>query len=208
MVSPHALLAWPVVYRTFQRFVSGKGRETYVHEYVRPCPGESVLDIGCGPGDMLDYLPGVRYVGIDLSSEYVAAARGRYGTRGEFRCEDVGELVVHEPASFDLVMANGLLHHLDDIRASQLMHVARQALRPGGRLVTFDGCWTHCQSRFARFFLRRDRGRFVRDQAGYEKIAQESFPDIRSHIRYDLIRLPYTHLIMICRVPHSLGQQA
>jgi SAM-dependent methyltransferase len=201
------VLALPVMYRAWVRAIGGNARETYVREYLRPEPGERVLDVGCGPGDVLAYLPELTYIGVDLSEKYVAAARNRFGTRGEFRCQDVSELAVQEPASFDLVMANGLLHHLDDATAAHLMDVAARALKPGGRLVTLDGCRVPGQSRFARFMLNMDRGKFVRHEAGYVGLARARFSRVESHVRHDLMRLPYTHIILVCREPRP-GQGA
>jgi hypothetical protein len=43
------LLTLPSVYRLFRNIVVGHGY-VYVSEYVRPVPGEKVLDIGCRPG--------------------------------------------------------------------------------------------------------------------------------------------------------------
>ena len=40
--------------------------------------------------------------------------------------------------SFDIVIAHGLLHHLDDRQATELFALARAALRPGGRLIIID----------------------------------------------------------------------
>jgi hypothetical protein len=40
-------------------------------------PGDSVLDLACGDGGFADYLPGVRYSGVDASPEMVEAARRR-----------------------------------------------------------------------------------------------------------------------------------
>ncbi len=47
--------------------------------------------------------------------------------------------------------------------------LARAALRPGGRLVTADGCYLDGQSRIARLLLKMDRGRHVRTEAGVRR---------------------------------------
>ena len=39
---------------------------------------DAVLDVGCGPADVLRYLPEVDYVGIDRSSTYVPEASRRH----------------------------------------------------------------------------------------------------------------------------------
>ena len=73
------LLALPSVYRIFRTIVRGDGCRIYVSEYVQPLPGEKVLDIGCGPGDILENLAAVDYLGFDISREYIEAARKRFG---------------------------------------------------------------------------------------------------------------------------------
>jgi SAM-dependent methyltransferase len=193
-----SMLALPAAYRLFGRLVGGGGREAFVRDYLRPRPGDRVLDLGCGPGDLLAHLPDCDYVGVDLDPNYVAAAKARYGDRGSFRCEPAEAVAEFEPASFDLVVMTGLLHHLDDAQAAAVLRVARTALRPGGRLVTLDGCFVPGQTRFARWMLRRDRGKFVRDLPAYRALAEAVFPVVVPAVRHDLIRVPYTHLILDC----------
>src|SRR5260370_35486083 len=110
------LLALPSVYRLFRTIVRGDGCRIYVSEYVQPVPGEKLLDIGCGPGDILEDLPAVDYLGFDISPKDVEAAQKRFGHRGRFFCGDVGlTLMDQEAASFDLVGATGGLHHSNDV---------------------------------------------------------------------------------------------
>ncbi|MBL8792437.1 MAG: class I SAM-dependent methyltransferase [Planctomycetia bacterium] len=200
------VLKLPIGYRTFIRAIGGGYRTVYLRDYVRPLAGQRVLDIGCGPGDVVAYLPAVDYVGIDMDERYIRAARSRFGGRGEFRCQSVAGLVVDEPGSYDLVMANGLLHHLNDQQATQLLSMAYRALKPGGRLVTFDGCYVPGQSRLARWLLYLDRGRYVRDSQGYVALAGAAFDHVRSHVRHDLLRIPYTHHIMVCTRLRTVGR--
>lgn len=83
------ILANPFVYRLFSTIVGqGPARRVYVNEHIQPEKGSRVLDIGCGPADILEYLPeNIEYVGIDMSGEYIEAARKRFGRRGRFICQ-------------------------------------------------------------------------------------------------------------------------
>jgi len=193
------VLAFPAAYRLLGRLIGRDSRSVYVAEYLKARPGERVLDLGCGPGDILRYLPACDYVGVDIDPGYVEAAQKRYGPRGTFRCLPVEDFVVAEPASFDLVMANGVLHHLDDEQAAAMLRVAAGALKPGGRLVTLDGCFVPGQSWVAKALLRMDRGKFVRERPAYEALARGSFARVEAVVRHDLLSLPYTLLIMTCR---------
>jgi len=196
---PRSLLARPGVYSLFRHLVGrDTTRRTYAREHLRAKPGHRVLDLGCGTGDMLEFLPDVRYVGYDISPVYIEHARERFGARGDFRCAPVTEDLAVEAGSFDLVIAHGVLHHLDDPTATGLLRVARRALVAGGRLVTFDGCYVDGQSIGARFMLSLDRGEHVRELAEYESLARSVFEKVDATVRHDLIRIPYTHLILEC----------
>ena len=198
-LDPRGLLARPRLYSLFRRFVGrDSARAVYAREHLRLTSGDRVLDLGCGPADILAFLPEVHYVGYDASAAYIARARARFGARGEFHCHPLAEDLAVPPRSFDAVIAHGLLHHLDDDGARVLFRVAKHALRAGGRLVTFDGCFSADQGSAARLLLSLDRGRYVRTRDGYERLARAEFGEVSSFVRHDLLRLPYTHLIMEC----------
>jgi cyclopropane fatty-acyl-phospholipid synthase-like methyltransferase len=169
---------------------------------VRPKFGDRILDIGCGPGDTLPYLPDVNYVGFDASQEYIKAAQMRYGNDrfacATFICQQVSTTTLKDSSCFDIVLAIGILHHLDDAEALQLFRLAQTALKPGGRLITFDGVFVEKQSPFARYIISRDRGQNVRTREGYLAIASQVFSQITVSIRHDLLRIPYTHIILEC----------
>lgn len=164
-------------------------------------PGDRVLDIGCGPADILEALPPVEYHGFDLSADYIEAARKRFGGRGTFHVEAVDAEQVKQYAGFDLVLATGVVHHLTDAEALDLFRVAAAALKPGGRLVTLDGCLVEGQSPVARWLLKRDRGQFVRGQAAYLALARAVFSKVQPTVTTGLLRIPYTHLVMECSDP-------
>lgn len=103
-------------------------------------PRGAVLDDGCGNGFFLEYLrrhgaPAERYVGIDVSTGMLAHARRRLGDDAELVRADAGRLPFAD-ATFDVVYARGLLHHLPDPSAGAA-EIAR-VLKPGGVVVTLD----------------------------------------------------------------------
>jgi SAM-dependent methyltransferase len=40
-------------------------------------PGDTIVDLACGDGGLADFLPGLRYIGVDASEAMVAAGRER-----------------------------------------------------------------------------------------------------------------------------------
>ena len=64
--------------------------------------------------------------------------------------------------------------------------------------MTIDGCYVPGQSAVARWLLSRDRGRYVRSQNEYLQLMRQIFPDVKSSVRTDLLRVPYTHLVAEC----------
>ncbi|MGD9107080.1 MAG: class I SAM-dependent methyltransferase, partial [Desulfobacterales bacterium] len=108
-----SLLAFPVTYRLFSRIVGGFARQVYVKKYIRPIHGDKILDIGCGPGDILELLPQVEYLGIDMNRRYIKSAIKRFGNRGTFICKKLSGKLSNELSSFDLILATGILHHLN-----------------------------------------------------------------------------------------------
>ncbi len=198
-LDPRSILSFPSFYRLFQTLVGAhRCRIECVERYIRPKASDRVLDCGCGPGILLEYLPAVDYVGIDIDEKYIAAARRRYGDRATFRLGAVGVETIHEEDHYDLVLAWGLLHHLDDEQVSEFLRLACRCLKPTGRLVTMDGCYSDDQSRAARYVIDLDRGRHVRSFEAWLELVRPVFPAVEAHLRHDLLRIPCSHLIMEC----------
>jgi len=194
-----SILNLPWAYELWGSIIgSDEYRKTLVREYIRPRKDDRILDIGCGPGSMVTYLPTSEYIGFDANPEYISSAQRRF-PEVQFICDRVGEHNLPQSEYFDIVIALGIVHHLDDPEAAQLFRMAHHALKPEGKLVTLDGVWVDNQSSITRFLLGRDRGRFVRCKDAYVELASKSFSNIQAAVRYDMLRIPYPHLILECR---------
>ena len=193
-----AILSHPAIYSTFQYLMGAhQARTRFVKNSVRPHAGMRILDIGCGPGDVLAYLPDVDYCGFDISEAYIERANRRFGSRGKFYAQALAASDVDGLPPCDVVLATGLLHHLDDEAAVHVLQLASRALKPGGRLLTVDPCVEPGQNPIARFLVTHDRGRNVRNKAGYASLASAVFKSPRVEVRHQAW-IPYTHCLMEC----------
>ncbi|MCA1977689.1 MAG: class I SAM-dependent methyltransferase [Thiobacillus sp.] len=192
------VLSSPVVYSGFQYLMGAhSGWQRLVNDYIRPFVGARVLDVGCGPADLLGYLHDVEYWGYDISADYIAHARQKYGARGHFVCGLLTAAEVSRMPEFDRVVLSGVLHHLDDDAAHELLRLVRRVLKPEGHLVTVDPCLVDGQNPVARFLIERDRGQNVRTEAGYADLVKPVFGRCIMEIRHKAW-IPYTHCYMVC----------
>lgn len=194
------LMAYPEIYSNITLILRGKKKtQSFVDQYIRPKKGDKVLDIGCGTGDILYFLPDVDYYGFDLDSSYIEMAKKRFDKRGKFFCKMVSRDAVQGAEEFDLITAMGILHHLNDDEAHQLFELAYHLLKPGGRLITYDGCYVKDQFVATKFILGLDRGKFIRWEAAYKDLAKSIFKSVTTHIRHNLLNIPYTIIIIECK---------
>ncbi|OBU56709.1 class I SAM-dependent methyltransferase [Stenotrophomonas maltophilia] len=198
----HAVLSHPAVYDLLQNLLGARrSRARLIQDHIRPRQGDHVLDIGCGTGELFSQLPaGLHYIGFDLSQAYIEAARKRFGDRARFECMDVADYEVGQELQqkADLVLAIGILHHLDDARARSLMRTAHAALKPGGRFISLDGAYVDGQSAIAHGLISRDRGQSIRTPSAYQALAEAEFGMVKGQVRSDMLFVPYTHYIMEC----------
>jgi len=190
------VLSHPFVYSAFQSLMGAhRSRQKFVANYVKPFPGMKILDVGCGPADILGYLPDVDYWGFDISEAYITQAKTRFGQRGRFNCKQLQFEDLAALPKFDVVLALGLLHHLDDAVALVVLQLGHEALKPGGRLLTIDPCLDPSQNAVARFLVRSDRGQNVRNKGEYQTLAEKVFSSPRVEVRHQAW-IPYTHCFM------------
>lgn len=198
----YSLLKRPAIFEGLHKIVVKKSaRRILADRYIAARSGDRVLDIGCGPAAMLPYLDEVEYTGFDPEPGYIQRARERHGKRGTFIEAGVQDIADRLHGKFDVAIAIGVLHHLDDREIRLLFETARKLLKPGGRLVTSDPVLRTPQNPIARLVIRLDRGRHVRSQEQYVAAAEEYFRQIRPHLRSDFMRIPYDHCILVCENP-------
>jgi SAM-dependent methyltransferase len=113
--------------------------QRWVFDKLALQPGARVLELGCGAGDLwvqnLHRLPpGLQVTLSDISGAMLAQAErslADYAGGFEFRLIDA-QSVPYPDETFDLVIANDMLHHVADLPAA-LTEISR-VLQPAGRV--------------------------------------------------------------------------
>lgn len=194
-----AVLSRPSVYSAFQYLLGAHAFWLkFVNITLKAKPTDVILDIGCGPADVLAYLPqSTQYWGYDISDEYIKNAQAKYGTRGHFVSKLLDEEDLRNLPKFDIVLLIGVLHHLDDDVAKQVVHLSHMALKDGGKLICIDPCFAPDQNPIARFLISKDRGQNVRVEASYAQLVERTFAITDIQVIHKAW-IPYTHCYMIC----------
>ena len=101
-------------------------------ELLKPQPGERILDLGCGSGELTQRIAeqGTQVIGIDASAAMLEKARVQFPTL-EMHQMEATSFTFDEP--FDAIFSNAVLHWVPDYEAA--VRQMAKALKPNGRLV-------------------------------------------------------------------------
>ncbi len=121
-----------------------KARIDTVLSFLRPGPGEKILDVGCGVGTFAYHCAraGARGTGVDYSEESIRVAKRLAGDFGvsantEFICCDAAGRLPYDDASFDKIVAADFMEHIDDAEKREAIREMSRVLKPGGIMVIF-----------------------------------------------------------------------
>jgi trans-aconitate methyltransferase len=120
----------PGLYQSSHSFVWERGRGLV--ELLAPKPGERILDVGCGTGQLTAEIAnaGAEVQGVDSSAAMVEQARVNF-PKLRFAEADVRGLTFQN--EFDGVFSNAVLHWVKE--ADQAAAAMSRALKKGGRVV-------------------------------------------------------------------------
>ena len=132
---------WDVTaYETSFHMVTEYGR-SIVSDILLPQPGERVLDLGCGTGELTAYIHtlGAAVVGIDGDAGMIGRAHQLYPISASLRFEqaDAQHFSFAAEPPFDAVFSNAALHWMTE--PADVIACVQRALRPGGRFVAEFG---------------------------------------------------------------------
>src|SRR4051794_21459662 len=134
----------PPFYDVFARVTGDRALLERGVELARIAPGQEVLDVGCGTGNLsfavLAAQPDARVTGLDPDEDALRRAAHKALRRGlsPTLVQGYADRIPAEDASLDHVVSSLALHHVDDDGRTAFARDALRALRPGGRITIAD----------------------------------------------------------------------
>lgn len=191
------ILSFTQVYQLYQWLVGAqKYTRLFAHEYIRYQTGQKILDIGCGPADILKHLPkDVDYTGLDINPDYIIKAQKKYPDKLFLAGNIEDACFPLKDESFDTIFFIGVQHHLNDESVTKILRFARGKLKDGGRLLALEPVRTPGQRFIERWFMNNDRGKFIRNEHSYQQLTQEVFPRMKTEIIPNTMNIPFTIII-------------
>ena len=170
---------------------NARKRERRWREVLRmlePCPGDTVLEIGCGAGaHTLRIAPLARAaVGSDRAFAGVARARdaalrARIDNAVFAGCDAAA--LPFPAATFDKVAAIDFVEHVSDESLLRILNEVRRVLRADGRLAIYTPCATHYVERL------KARNLVLRQLPGHIAVrAPDAYARLLGHARFAIAR--------------------
>jgi len=131
----HRLLEQPSVFNLSQLpFSRQKFARILGHNDLKQV--RAVLDVGCGPGTNAPRFAQAKYLGIDINERYIELARNRY--HRDFLVADVTTSEAIPAGSYDFILVNSFLHHIDTPDAHRVLSRASKFLTLDGHLHSVE----------------------------------------------------------------------
>jgi ubiquinone/menaquinone biosynthesis C-methylase UbiE len=162
---------------------TGGGWQQMYAERLRPQAGESVLDVGCGFGNIQPALcaAGARVIGFDFSPGMAREARER-ALRAGLSVQIVqanAEQIPFADRSLDHALASHMLYHVPSIKRA--LEEIRRVVKMGGRVLITTNAADHSariQSLHAQ--AARDVGLTPVTRSGFERFTLDELPLVQS----------------------------
>src|SRR3954467_5611845 len=139
--------------QTWAFYVDTTTRETL--RRMPMTPGASVLDVGCGTGELLMRLrakyPDAFLAALGPVAEMLDVARDKLSGKEDLRI-GYADSLPWASGSFDVVVSCNMFHYI--AHPLQALHEMERVLRPGGTLVMTDWCDDYIACRLCNLYLR------------------------------------------------------
>ena len=189
----------PYIYKSIQKIMSGTSLRKKIIKANIKKKNSNVLDIGCGPAEIIEHIPNCNYYGYDIDKRSIAYAKKKYKSKNyHFFCKKFENKEIKKLPKFDFVILFGILHHLNNEQAKNILSLCKKKMKRNSTLLTEDPVIINNQNSIARFLIIRDRGKNVRKKEGYLNLLNSNFKKLKFKILHQSF-VPYTWFITTCK---------
>jgi ubiquinone/menaquinone biosynthesis C-methylase UbiE len=140
------------------------------------------LDLGCGTAEFCRCFAPEKYLGIDISEKYIAFAKRRHPEYSFMVA--VGQRLSLPSKRFPQILINGVIHHLNDETAEEVLHEAHRVLADDGKLLLIEDLESNSTSLLSRIIHAMDEGDNIRRREQYEGLVNKLFESQATSVYY------------------------
>ncbi len=192
------ILKYACFFNLYQRLIGcRKYLKNYANNFVLAQSRQSILEIGCATGNIIEFFPkNIDYTGIDYSQSYINFAKNKY-PEYTFICQNAAEEFILNK-KFDVVICEAVLASISDSGSKKLLYNIKNHIHKNSRIIISDMNYSVSNTKLQNFFLRHERGNNLRNKDDYIKLISEFFKIDKITVLNDVYRIPYSKIIFEC----------
>jgi 2-polyprenyl-3-methyl-5-hydroxy-6-metoxy-1,4-benzoquinol methylase len=188
----------PFIYKIIQSVMSGTSFRNNIIKKNITKSNLKILDIGCGPAQILEHIPQCDYYGYDIDRRSIQYAKKKYHKKNyHFYCKKFNKNELKKLPKFDFIIFFGILHHLNNKEVDEILKLCKKIMKKNSRLLTEDPIFLENQNIIAKFLIKKDRGLNVRKKKEYINLLKKHFKKIKNKVTHQFF-IPYTWFTTVC----------
>lgn len=188
----------PLIYKIIQGVMSGTSFRNNIIKKNITKNNLKILDIGCGPAQILEHIPQCDYYGYDIDRRSIQYAKKKYHQKNyHFYCKKFNKTELKKLPKFDFIIFFGILHHLSNKEVHEILKLCKKIMKKNSKLLTEDPIFLKNQNVIAKFLIKKDRGLNVRKKQQYIDLLKKHFKKIKNEVTHQYF-IPYTWFTTIC----------
>ena len=188
----------PLIYKIIQGVMSGTSFRNSIIKKNITKNNLKILDIGCGPAQILEHIPKCDYYGYDIDRRSIQYAKKKYYQKNyHFYCKKFNKTELKKLPKFDFIIFFGILHHLSNKEVHEILKLCKKLMKKNSKILTEDPILLENQNVFAKFLIKKDRGLNVRDKQEYINLLKKHFKKIKNKVTHQYF-IPYTWFTTVC----------
>ena len=188
----------PLIYKIIQGVMSGTSFRNSIIKKNITKSNLKILDIGCGPAQIIEHLPQCDYYGYDIDQRSIQYAKKKYYQKNfHFYCKKFNKTELKRLPKFDFIIFFGILHHLSNKEVYEILKLCKKIMKKNSKLLTEDPILLENQNVIAKFLIKKDRGLNVRKKQQYIDLLKKHFKKIKNKVTHQYF-IPYTWFTTVC----------
>ena len=190
----------PLIYKIIQGVMSGTSFRNSIIKKNITKNNLKILDIGCGPAQILEHIPQCDYYGYDIDRRSIQYAKKKYYQKNyHFYCKKFNKTELKKLPKFDFIIFFGILHHLSNKEVYEILKLCKKIMKKNSKLLTEDPILIENQNVIAKFLIKKDRGLNVRNKQEYINLLKKHFKKIKNKVTHQYF-IPYTWFTTVCSI--------